>query len=179
VEHRPRLHLLIALLLSASAAQARVFLTQPQALAGAFGAGVKVTRQAIFLTPEQLRAAKNESGVDFSDAMVVRYTGSNAAGVPVGYAYFDSHRVRTMPETVMVVVGTGGKIAKIEILSFDEPPDYFPRQRWIDQFRGKKLDDGLSLRGQVRPISGASLTGRAIMNASRKILAIHKVIGTK
>jgi len=179
VEHRTRLHLLIAVLLAASAAQARVFLTQQQALAGAFGAGVKVTRRAIFLTPEQIRVAKKESGVDFSDAMIVRYTGSNAAGVPVGYAYFDTHRVRTLPETVMVVVGADATIVKVEILSFDEPPDYFPKPRWIDQFRGRKLDGELSLHGKVRPISGASLSGRAIMNASRKILAIHEAIGVK
>jgi hypothetical protein len=179
VEHRTRLHLLIALIAFSFTAQARVFMTQQQALGGAFDAGVKLTRQAIFLTPAQISAAKKASGVEFSDAMVVRYTGSNAAGVPVGYAYFDTHRVRTLPETVMVVIGADGKIAKVEILSFDEPPDYFPKQRWIDQFRGRKLDDELSLRGKVRPISGASLTGRAIMNASRKIFAIHQAIGAK
>jgi hypothetical protein len=28
----------------------------------------------------------------------------------------------------------------------------------------------------IRPISGASLTGRAIVNATRKVLALHKVL---
>jgi hypothetical protein len=84
--------------------------------------------------------------------------------------------VRTLPETVMIVVGPDAKVQRIDILSFDEPPDYFPKQRWIDQFRGRALDDDLSLRGKIRPISGASLTGRAITNASRKVLALHHVI---
>ncbi|MDQ3283017.1 MAG: FMN-binding protein, partial [Acidobacteriota bacterium] len=139
MERFHRLHLLIALALVAASAHARVFLTQQQALATAFPAGTKVTRQALFLTPEQLNAAKKESGLDFTDRMIVRYAGSTAAGV-VGYAYFDTHRVRTMPETVMVVVDAQGKVDRIDILSFDEPPDYFPRQRWIDQFKGRKLD---------------------------------------
>jgi hypothetical protein len=185
VEHRYRLHLLIAgailigTAIFASAAQARVFMTQPQALAGAFPAGTKVTRQALFLSPEQWTAAKKESGIDFRDRMIVRYAGSNPAGVVVGYAYFDTHQVRTLPETVMVVVNAENKVEKIEILSFDEPADYFPKRRWIDQFRGRKLDDDLSLKRKIRPISGASLTGRAIVNASRKVLALHHVLGGK
>jgi hypothetical protein len=176
VEHRPRLHLLIAIALGfiALAAPARVFMTQPQALASAFPNGVTYTRQAIFLTPQQLAAAKKESGVDFKDQLVVRYAGANGA-----FAYFDTHRVRTLAETVMIVVGADGKIETIDILSFDEPPDYFPKRRWMDQLHGRKLDDDLSLNRAIRPISGASLTGRAIVNASRKILALHRAIGTK
>ena len=148
-------------------------MTQQQALASAFPAGSKVERQSIFLTPQQLAAAKKESGLEFSDRLVVRYAG------PGGYAYFDTHRVRTLAETVMVIVTSDGKIDRIEILSFDEPPDYLPKKRWFDQFRGRKLDDDLSLKRSIRPISGASLSGRAIVNASRKILALHHAIGVR
>jgi hypothetical protein len=176
VEHRPRLYLLIALLGAALAAQARVFMTQQQALASAFPAGTKIVRQTHFLTPAQLAAAKKDSGVDFADQMIVRYAGMTADRV-VGYAYFDSHRVRTLAETVMVLVTPEGKIDRIDILSFDEPPDYHPKPRWLDQFRGRKLDDDLSVKRSIRPISGASLSGRAIVGASRKVLALHRVIG--
>jgi hypothetical protein len=176
VEHRSRLYLLIGVAVIALAAQARVFMTQQQALASAFPAGTKITRQALFLTPEQRAAARKESGVDFDDRMIVRYTG-NANGRVIGYAYFDTHRVRTMPETIMIVVSAEGTVEKIEILSFDEPGDYQPKKRWIDQFRGRKLDDDLSLKRAIRPISGASLSGRAIVNASRKVLALHRALG--
>jgi hypothetical protein len=151
-------------------------MTQPQALASAFPAGTKVTRETHFLTPQQHAAAQKESGLEFSDRMIVRYTGMAGDRV-AGYAYFDTHRVRTLPETVMIVVTPDGKIEKVDILSFDEPPDYLPKPRWIDQLRGKKLDDDLSLKRSIRPITGASLSGRAIVNASRKVLALHRVIG--
>jgi hypothetical protein len=163
-----------AISLIALAAPARVFMTQQQALASAFPAGTTFTRQSIFLTPEQIAAAKKESGVDFADKLVIRYAGSNGR-----YAYFDTHRVRTLPETVMVIVTADGKVERIDILSFDEPPDYFPKQRWIDQFKGRPLNDDLSLKKAIHPLSGASLTGRAIVNASRKVLALHRAIGTK
>ncbi len=182
MEHRHRLHLLTrlgaaalaaALQLFALTAHARVFMTQQQALANAFPSGAKVTREAVYLTPEQIAAAKKESGVDFSDRMIVRYVSS------AGYAYFDTHRVRTQAETVMIVVTPDGRLASIEILSFDEPSEYLPKSRWIDQFKGRRLDDDLSLKRAIRPMGGASLSGRAILNASRKILALHRAIGAK
>ncbi|HEX7190071.1 MAG TPA: FMN-binding protein [Thermoanaerobaculia bacterium] len=148
-----------------TALEARVLMTQQPALASAFPAGVKVTRQTFFLTPEQAKAAGSET------QLVIRYAGSNGS-----FAYFDTHRVRTEPETVMVVVNAEGKIERVDILSFDEPTDYFPKRRWLDQLLGRKLDDDLSLNRAIRPISGASLTGRAIVNASRKVLAIHNSI---
>ncbi len=154
-------------------------MTQQQALAGAFPAGTRVTRQALFLTDQQFAAAKKESGIDFPDRMIVRYAGSNAAGVVIGYAYFDTHVVRTLPSTVMIVVTPDAKVQKIDILSFDEPPDYLPKERWIDQIEGRRLDDDLSLKRAIRPITGASLSGRALVNASRKVLALHRVLGTK
>lgn len=156
---------LLTLLSVALAAQARVLMTQQQALASAFPAGVKVTRQTFFLTPEQAKAAGSET------QLVIRYAGSNGS-----FAYFDTHRVRTEPETVMVVVNAEGKIDRVDILSFDEPTDYFPKRRWLDQLLGRKLDRELALNRGVRPISGASLTGRALVDATRKVLALHHVL---
>jgi hypothetical protein len=175
VERRRRLHLLIAAALVAATADARVYMTQQQALASAFPAGAKVTRQAVFLTKQQLADARNESGVSVDDQLVIRYVGTMGDRV-AGYAYFDTHRVRTLPETVMIVVSPESRVARIEILSFEEPSDYFPKRRWIDQLTGRKLDSELALNRAVRPLSGASLTAQAIVNASRKVLAIHKVI---
>jgi len=162
---------LAIIVLFALSAHARVFMTQQQALAGAFPPGTKVTREVIYLTSEQIAAAKKESGVEVPDKMIVRYVSS------AGVAYFDTHRVRTLPETVIIVVTPDGRIDKIEILSFDEPPEYLPKARWIDQFRKRKLDEDLSTKRAIRPLSGATLSGRAITNASRKILALHRAIG--
>jgi len=170
-----RFTLISIVMFAALAARARVLMTQQQALASAFPAGTKVTREKFFLTPQQLSAARRESGVDFNDQLIIRYAGTRDGKI-IGWAYFDAHRVRTLPETVMIVVTPDAKIDRVDILSFDEPTDYFPKRRWLDQLLHRRLDAELSLNGAVRPISGASLTGRAIVNASRKILALHHVL---
>jgi len=157
-------------------ADARTLLTQQQALAAAFPADTQVTRQTFFLSKDEMEGARRRSSVEISGAMVVRYKGMIPSGELAGWAYFDSHRVRTLNEAVMIVVTPAGTIEKVEILSFNEPMDYFPRPRWLDQFRRRNLDDELSLNRAIRPITGASLTARAILSASRRVLAIHQTI---
>jgi uncharacterized protein with FMN-binding domain len=158
----------LLLLLITSPVEARVLMTQEQALAGL---GSRVTRQKFFLTPQQADQTRRESGVNSRDQLIIRYATADGR-----YAYFDTHRVRTLPETIMVVIGADGRIERIDILSFDEPTDYFPKRRWLDQLPGHKLDRDLALDRSIRPLSGASLTSRAIIDASRKILALHQVL---
>ena len=167
-------HALLALAIGvvpAVSSNARTLMTRDQALASAFPAPQRVVREKLFLTPQQLADARRQSGVKFDDLLIVRYAASNGS-----FAYFDTHRVRTLPETVMVVVKADGSVERVDILSFDEPTDYFPKRRWIDQLLGRRLDRELALDRSIRPLSGASLTGAAIVNATRKVLALHHVL---
>ncbi len=157
---------------------AKTYMTQQQALDSAFAKGITLQRQTLFLTEAERQAARAASAVEFDDELVVRYEG-RSGGALAGWVYFDAHRVRTLPETLMIVVRPDGTIDRVEILSFSEPEDYLPKPRWLDQLGGKKLDDDLSVKRAIRPISGATLSGRAIVNASRKILAIHAVIQSR
>ncbi len=76
----------------------------------------------------------------------------------------------------MVVVDPRGAIARIEVLSFDEPEDYLPRAGWYAQFIGKPLNDEMSLTRGLRPVAGATLTARATTDAARRVLALHRVL---
>lgn len=162
----------------ATSGSGRTLLTQDEAITTAFPRGTKVERETLFLEKSQLKKIARLSGQDFDQELVIRYVGRQGGKV-VGYAYFDAHRVRTLPETIMVVIDPRGEITTIEILSFSEPADYFPSRRWLDQFLSRGLDEELALNRAIRPISGATLTGRAVTNASRKLLAVHQVVSAK
>jgi Na+-translocating ferredoxin:NAD+ oxidoreductase RnfG subunit len=159
----------------APAARAKVLLTQEEALRLAFP-GARVEARTAFLTDEQRRAAKSLSGEEELPSALVRYYAATKDGRAVGEAYFDTHVVRTMPETVMVVVAPDARIARIEVLSFSEPEEYLPRARWYQQFQGKPLDDELSLKRAIHPVSGATLTSRATTDAARRVLALYQIL---
>jgi hypothetical protein len=155
-------------------AVARVFLTVEEALQLAFP-GCEVQRRTAYLTAEQMKRARELSGVDVPSALVTYYTAVKA-GVPQGTAYFDTHRVRTLPETLMVVIDPQGKVRRIEVLSFREPEEYMPKEIWYDQFENQELDRDLEIKRDIRPVTGATLTARATTTAARRVLAIHQVI---
>lgn len=161
----------------AGAGGAKVFLTVDEALALAFP-GCAVEPKTVYLTAAQLARARELAGVEIASAMVRPYR-ANCQGRAAGAAYFDSHRVRTLPETLMVVVTEEGSLQRLEVLSFREPEDYIPRDTWYDQFEGRELDGELSLKRGVRAVTGATLTARATTDAVRRVLAIHRVIATE
>jgi FMN-binding domain len=161
--------------LLAVALRAKVFLTQEEALKLAFP-GASIAHRTAFLTPAQQKDAQRLSGDAEPAAALVNLYVATKDGVETGTAYFDTHLVRTMPETIMVVVDPAGAIARIEVLSFLEPEEYLPRPRWYAQFTGKTLDDELSTKRAIHPVTGATLTGRATTDAARRVLALHAIL---
>jgi hypothetical protein len=163
--------------LAAAAAGAKVLLTPEEALKLAFP-GAAVERKTAYLTEAQQKAARKLSGDEDVPSALVTYYVATKDGRLVGTAYVDTHTVRTMPETILVVVDPSGAIARIEVLSFAEPEEYLPKPHWYEQFHGKPLDDELSMKRGIRAVTGATLTARATTDAARRVLALHKVLQT-
>ena len=174
MEPRHRLVVLIAaavLIAGTSSAGARALLTQKQALALAFPNGELVERKTAYLTNEQRAKAQQDGQVRIEQRVWTYYVGRGAAAA--SYAYFDTHVVRTMPETLMVALDSGGQVRFVEVLSFLEPDDYLPNKRWLSQFERKRLKDDLVAHRGVRNLGGASLTSQAAADAVRRVLAVH------
>jgi hypothetical protein len=163
-----------ALLCWAAPATLHGQLTIDEALRVAFPAPAAVERRTAYLTGGELDTARAQAGPDAPVRQrVVTYYLARENGRPVGVAYFDSHRVRTLNEVVMVVIVPPARIRSIEVLRFSEPPEYHASEPWLKQFEGKELDAALSLKGSIANMTGATLTSTAIVRAARRILALH------
>ncbi|MDA0989135.1 MAG: FMN-binding protein [Verrucomicrobia bacterium] len=158
----------------AATAAAKVLLTHDAALASHFP-DATIERKAVFLTAEQLDQLAQIEGEKPRSEIVYAYE-ARRDGQLLGTAYLDSHQVRTLPETLLVAVDGSNRLVCIEVLTFDEPEDYLPRQRWYDQFQGRALDADLQLNRGIHGVTGATLTGRATVAAARRVLATHQVL---
>lgn len=176
MEPRTRLHLLVAAVLAGAAfiraapVSARVLLAQKDALAIAFPGGMAPERRTAFLSDAQVKEAERLARSKLESRVWTYYVAGST------WAYFESHLVRTMNETIMVVIGADAEVRFVEILSFAEPEDYLAPRKWLRQFDGKPLGDELALRRGLRNIAGATLTAEAVARAVRRVLAVHKVI---
>jgi electron transport complex protein RnfG len=165
-----------AVFLWGSAAGATVLITVEEALALAFP-DATADRETLFLSADQRSMVRDNSGVDVKSGLATRYVARSADGEVVGFAYLDTHVVRTLPETVMVVIDAGGTVQRVEVVAFREPMEYLPRESWYGQFEDRELDSELELKRGIRPVTGATLTARATTDAVRRVLAIHEVAG--
>lgn len=154
---------------------ARDFKTPEQALKDAFP-GAKIEVKNLILSKDQLEKIERLSGMKLGTRLVSWYIAKKGNSV-IGYAYIDSHTVRTHPEVVLYTITPDGKIDLIEVLSFNEPLEYMPDENWLRLFRGKELTpESIRLRKDIPNMTGATLTSRAITDNTRKVLAMWKVI---
>lgn len=149
-------------------------MTTEEALGLAFP-DCEIARKTRFLSPEEKLRVEKKLGQRFEGSILRPYVATREGAV-VGTAYFDVHRVRTLRESLMVVVDPEGAVLRIEVLSFAEPLQYLPRASWYAQFTGRKFDPELDLKRGIKGVSGATLTARATTSAVRRILVCHEVI---
>ena len=167
--------LLAVVLLWTNPVIGKVYLTKDDALKQAFPDAPTIDRLNIFLTDEDIKQAQELSKVKVESKLFTYYAARGKDNEITSYAVFESHIVRTKPEVFMVAINTKGEIDYIEILAFYEPPEFSPPKRWLDLFKGRRLDDKLRVKSGISAISGASITGEGITRAVRNILAIFEL----
>lgn len=155
--------------------RAEVFHSKESALRLAFPDADRIEQKTLFVTTAQKNRIETLCGASLDSQMVTVYLGRRAKEL-LGYAFLDTHTVRTMPETFMVVLDTQGRIRATHVLAFHEPPEYLPAKRWLRQFEGRKLDPALRLGGDIVTIAGSSLTSEAVTSSMRRILALYEVL---
>lgn len=148
--------------------------TPQEALALAFP-DAQFARREFVLTEAQAARAKALSGVEVPGRWTVAYE-ARRQGTLVGVGFYDTHRVRTLNETLLVAISPEGRVLRVETVAFREPAEYQAKEAWVRQFDGKVLEPQLSLKGAIRPLSGATLTAHAMTDAARRCLALHQVL---
>ncbi|HYC01005.1 MAG TPA: FMN-binding protein [Candidatus Limnocylindrales bacterium] len=159
----------------AAPAGATVFHARDEALQLAFPDADRVEPQNHYLTDEQRAQIEKRARAKVESSLVTVYTG-HRGGELLGYAIFDTHIVRTLPETFLVVLSPAGEVRATHVLAFHEPLEYLPTERWLGLFKGKTAADELRLGQEIAAITGSTLSAQAVTDGIRRVLAIHAVL---
>jgi len=96
---------------------------------------------------------------------------------PLGYGVIGSERGKTRQITFMVLLDKDGAVKDVDILAFRESQGYeVENPGWRKQFRGKTVGSQLRLRSDIKNISGATLSARAVTKGVKNILAAFEVV---
>ena len=171
-----RLPLFAGLLLALAAPTGgTVFYSRDEALKLAFPDADRVAPKEYFLTAAQRAAIEKAARSSLDSDLLTVYVGYRGDR-PSGYALFDTHVVRTLPETFLVVLSPAGAVTATHLLAFYEPPEYAPPDRWLEQFRGAALSDDMRVGRGIAGITGSTLTSEAVTGGIRRALAIYAVL---
>lgn len=162
----------------ADPARAKVYLSRDEGLRLAFGDSLRVETRTTFLTDDERRGIRDAARAPFEAARVTWYAGVDASGATRLHGYIDSHPVRTMTETVLIVIDTAGVVRSVEVLAFNEPEDYAASRRWLDLLVDRPAGPRTRPGADLPNISGATLTARALADAVRRAQAIHGVVAS-
>lgn len=149
-------------------------ISREEALASVYP-NASIRAEQIFLTAAQLERIATRSRSDVDQALIARYIAVRG-GQTIGRAYVDTHIVRTKRESLLISLDAGGRVLRVDVTAFQEPPEYRASELWLGQYQGRALDDDLAVNRAIRPIAGATITTRATNAAVRRVLAIDEVL---
>ena len=156
---------------SVCSVEAVSYLTLDQAQQAIFP-GAKVSPTSLRLTDAQRKAVEKASGVK------VRTPGLKLWRVEGG-GWFFIDDVVGKHEFITYALGLAadGTVKQIEVMDYRENyGDAVRRTDWRAQFTGKKHGAKLKLDDDIRSVSGATLSCRALTDGVKRLLAIHDLV---
>jgi len=164
-----------SLLLSPMSSHGKVFYAKDEALELAFPEADRVETRTFILSDAEHSRAERLARAPIDSKLFTLYAGWKDGQI-VGYAAIESHTVRTMPESILVVLSPDGEVRSTVVLAFHEPLDYLPSNRWLRQFEGKGPPAELQPGRDIAGILGSTLTVQAVSQGVRKVLALFQIL---
>ncbi|HEX4985165.1 MAG TPA: FMN-binding protein [Burkholderiales bacterium] len=149
---------------------AKTYFTVEQAQQAIFP-GAKMTQAFVKLTDAQVKEIERRTGVN------VRFDEIRLWKVADG-GYFVVDEVVGKHEFITYALGLNadGSVKQIEIMDYRESYGYQVRNAdWRAQFTGKTAASTLKLEGDIRNISGATLSCRHIVDGVKRVLATYDI----
>ncbi|HEX5091228.1 MAG TPA: FMN-binding protein [Burkholderiales bacterium] len=171
----PRIVWLAAPAVLAAPAHATQYLTVEQAQAALFPAGTRLAPQDIALSEAQIAAIEEDSGQRVRQAKPAAWRSPDG-----GWFFVDEVVGKHEFITYALALDASGAVRGIEILDYRETyGGEIRRAEWRMQFLGKRRGDAFKLGGNIRNITGATLSCRNVMNGVKRLLSLHALVLAK
>ena len=165
----------MAPVIDVSTVEAKVFHARDEIAQLAFPEADDVEAIDFFLTDEQRGRIQGLASSELDSNFLTIYVGRQEGRV-IGYAVLDTHLVRTLPETFLIVLGEHGEVNSTYVMAFHEPLEYMPHERWLALLQEQELGDGLRLGRGIVGLTGSTLSAHAVLGSVRRALAAHQVL---
>ena len=127
-----------------------------------------------YLSIEEAQKEACPSATHFSEVQAGRVWKAEAGGKVVGFLVFDRVVGKHLFIDYAVALTPAGAVHKVEILEYRESYGGEIRNpSWLAQFVGKTSGSALKINGDIRNISGATLSSTHVTEGVKRILAAY------
>ncbi|UGA43172.1 FMN-binding protein [Bradyrhizobium quebecense] len=127
-----------------------------------------------YLSIEEAQKQAFPSATHFTEVQAGRVWKAEAGGKVAGFFVFDRVIGKHLFIDYAVALTPGGAVHKVEILQYRESYGGEIRSpSWLAQFVGKTGGSALKINGDIRNISGATLSSTHVTEGVKRILAAY------
>jgi Na+-translocating ferredoxin:NAD+ oxidoreductase RnfG subunit len=158
---------LLALSLSAD-----VLISPQEAMVLAYKDATQITKKNILLTNEQTQKIQEEAKVKLSSKIYRIFKAQKDEKV-LGYGILINETVRSKNAVILYFIAHDSILKGIEIIAFNEPPEYMPSKEWSSQFQNIESTKMLRVSKEIPTITGATMSARSVTDGSRLAFALY------
>jgi Na+-translocating ferredoxin:NAD+ oxidoreductase RnfG subunit len=161
----------VAALIAPAQVEATEYLSIAQAQAALFP-GARLEKVSVNVPADVREAMRARSGVyePFNEQRIWKAAGG-------GFFVVDAVVGKHERITYAAAIDAGGAVRGIEILTYNESYGYEVRDAgWRAQFRGKTAASALQVGGDIRNVTGATLSCKHITQGVKRLLVLHQLV---
>ncbi len=155
---------------------AKVYLTREEATRLAFGSSATVSEERRALSPQVRTAIERRLGRPVPEEAFTFYVGRSAGGIQE-YGVVLEEMGKHEPITFFVAITPDGHVKDVLVLEYRESRGGEVRGKgFLRQYVGKTSHDPLEIGDDITPITGATISARAVSEGVKKALAVWEAL---
>lgn len=150
---------------------AKVLISPIDAMHENYSQEAVISKKNILLTKTKFQNIQKNAAVKMDTKIYRIFTATKDEKV-LGYGILVNRKVRSKNAVVLYFISQN-ILQSIEVIAFNEAPEYLPTSRWNEQFKNLKTDKVLQLNRDIPSISGATLSAKSVIDGSSIAFAIY------
>ena len=165
----------LTLLLLLTSLQAKLLISPFDALHAVYGKDVKIEKKNVLLTVKKAETVYKQAQMK-KGGKIFRTFKVKKGDETIAYAILISRVVRSKDAAILYMISPKGVIEHVEVIAFNEPPEFTPSKQYVSQFKGKTDQDTLRVGKDIPTVTGATMGARNVTDGARLALAVFDML---
>jgi len=158
-----------------SSLQAKLLISPFDALHATYGNDAKIEKKNVLLTIAKAEKVYKQAQMKKGSKIFRTFKVKKDKKI-IAYAILVSRVVRSKDAAILYMISPTGVIESVEVIAFNEPPEFTPSKQYVSQFKGKTSQDTLRVGKDIPTVTGATMGARNVTDGARLALAVFDLL---